>query len=122
MGHIQTFLGRHTEGEALAHYKTFIAPHCTTDGQADLAVGRRAIAAVSAELGVPATVTATDFYRTAITTHEHPESGITSTTMDLRSTALIGASRRKCTRVASELVQSCRTARKKWARTAGFIA
>lgn len=37
----------------------------TTDGQADLAAGDRAITAVAAELGVPATVTAAEFYRTA---------------------------------------------------------
>jgi hypothetical protein len=47
------------------HYETFIAPHYTTDGQADLAVGATAVAAVAAELGVPATVTAAEFYRTA---------------------------------------------------------
>ncbi|MER5689918.1 hypothetical protein [Streptomyces sp. NPDC002205] len=39
-------------------------------GQADLAVGATAITAVAAELGVAATVTATDFYRTA-TTPQH---------------------------------------------------
>jgi NitT/TauT family transport system substrate-binding protein len=66
--HIQTFLGRHTADEARAHYETFIAPYFTTDGQADLAVGASAITAVAAELGVPATVTAAEFYRTATTT------------------------------------------------------
>jgi hypothetical protein len=66
--HIQTFLGRHTADEARAHYETFIAPYFTTDGQADLAVGATAITAVAAELGVPATVTAAEFYRTATTT------------------------------------------------------
>jgi ABC-type nitrate/sulfonate/bicarbonate transport system substrate-binding protein len=63
--HIQAFLGRHTPGEARAHYETFIAPYFTTDGQADLAVGDAAIAAVAAELGVPAAVTAPEFYHTA---------------------------------------------------------
>jgi NitT/TauT family transport system substrate-binding protein len=63
--YIQTFLGQHTADEARAHYETFIAPHFTTDGQADLAVGATAIAAVTTELGVPATVTAAEFYRTA---------------------------------------------------------
>lgn len=63
--HIQTFLGGHTEAEARAHYKTFIAPHFTTDGQADLAVADAAVNTVAAELGVPATVTAAEFYRTA---------------------------------------------------------
>jgi NitT/TauT family transport system substrate-binding protein len=62
--HMQTFLGGHTAAEVRAHYKTFIAPHFTTDGQVDLAVGATAITAVATELGVPATVTAADFYRT----------------------------------------------------------
>jgi ABC-type nitrate/sulfonate/bicarbonate transport system substrate-binding protein len=66
--HIQTFLGGHTADEARAHYETFIAPYFTTDGQADLAAGATAITAVAAELGVPATVTAADFYRTATPT------------------------------------------------------
>jgi ABC-type nitrate/sulfonate/bicarbonate transport system substrate-binding protein len=66
--HIQTFLGRHTADEARAHYETFIAPYFTTDGQADLAVGATAITAVAAEHGVPATVTAAEFYRTATPT------------------------------------------------------
>lgn len=61
--HIRTFLGRHTADEARAHYTTFIAPYFTIDGQADLAVADAAITAVAAELGVPATVTAADFYR-----------------------------------------------------------
>ena len=63
--YIRTFLGRHTEGEARTHYETFIAPYFSPDGQADLAVGASAIAAVATELGVPATVTAAEFYRTA---------------------------------------------------------
>ncbi|MET7338191.1 ABC transporter substrate-binding protein [Nonomuraea sp. NPDC005650] len=63
--HLRTFLGGHTADEARAHYETFIAPYFTTDGQADLAVGAGAITAVAAELGVPATVTAAEFYRTA---------------------------------------------------------
>jgi NitT/TauT family transport system substrate-binding protein len=63
--HIQTFLGRHTTEEARAHYEKFIAPYFTADGQADLASGDAAITAVAAELGVPATVTAPEFYRTA---------------------------------------------------------
>ena len=66
--HIQTFLGGHTTDEVRAHYEKFIAPYFTTDGQADLAVGAIAITAVAAELGVPATVTAADFYRIATTT------------------------------------------------------
>ncbi|MFF2519730.1 ABC transporter substrate-binding protein, partial [Streptomyces sp. NPDC058086] len=65
VGHMQTFLGRHTADEVRAHYETFIAPYFTTGGQADPAVGAGAITAVATELGVPATVTAADFYRTA---------------------------------------------------------
>ncbi|MQY39975.1 hypothetical protein SRB17_80040 [Streptomyces sp. RB17] len=67
--HMQEFFGRHTEDEARAHYEAFIAPYYTTDGQADLAVGDAAITAVAAELGVPATVTAAEFYRTAAALH-----------------------------------------------------
>ncbi len=66
--HMRTFLGGQTEEEVRAHYARFIAPYFTTDGHADLAVGDSAITAVSAELGVPATVTAAEFYRTATAT------------------------------------------------------
>ena len=62
--HLKTFLGRHTTEEIRAHYDKFIAPYYTADGRADLAVGAKAIAAVSAELGVPETVTSAEFYRT----------------------------------------------------------
>jgi ABC-type nitrate/sulfonate/bicarbonate transport system substrate-binding protein len=62
--HLRTFLGRHTDDEIRAHYKAFIAPHFTTDGQVDLAVADRAITAVAGELAVPASVTAAAFYRT----------------------------------------------------------
>jgi NitT/TauT family transport system substrate-binding protein len=62
--HMQTFLGRHTRDEVRAHYEKFIAPYFTTDGRADLAVGSAAITAVAAELGVPASVTADEFYHT----------------------------------------------------------
>ena len=65
--HMMTFLGRHTQDEVRAHYERFIAPHYNADGQADLAVGDAAIAAVAAELGIPATVTAAEFYRTETT-------------------------------------------------------
>jgi NitT/TauT family transport system substrate-binding protein len=60
--HMQTFLGRHTKDEVRAHYDRFIAPYYTTDGRVDLAVGDAGIKAVAAELGVPATVTAAEFY------------------------------------------------------------
>lgn len=62
--HLHAFLGRHTVTEARAHYETFIAPYFTTDGQPDLDVGDSAIEAVAAELGVPATFTAAEFFRT----------------------------------------------------------
>jgi ABC-type nitrate/sulfonate/bicarbonate transport system substrate-binding protein len=66
--HMETFLGRHTTAEARSHYERFIAPYFTTDGQADPTIGDPAIKAVAEELGVPATVTATEFYRTSPTT------------------------------------------------------
>jgi len=66
--HLQTFLGRHTEDEVRAHYDAYIASQFTTDGRVDLAVGVDAISAVAAELGVPATFTAAEFYRTATIT------------------------------------------------------
>jgi len=47
------------------HYKTFIAPYFTTDGQAALAVAAAVIRAVATELGVPETVAAAEFSRTA---------------------------------------------------------
>ncbi|MGV9701627.1 ABC transporter substrate-binding protein [Streptomyces sp. NPDC003483] len=65
--HMETFLGGQTREEVRAQYDAFIAPHFTTDGQADLAVGEAAITAVAAELGVPASVTAAEFYRTSPT-------------------------------------------------------
>lgn len=64
--YIRTFLGRHTTAEARAHYDTFIAPHFSTDGQADLATGAAAITAVATELGVPGSFTAAEFYRTRL--------------------------------------------------------
>ena len=63
--HMETFLGRHTPQEIRTHYETFIAPHYTTGGQVDTTIGDTAIKAVATELGVPATVTAAEFYRTA---------------------------------------------------------
>ncbi|WP_405161020.1 ABC transporter substrate-binding protein [Nocardia sp. NBC_01499] len=62
--YLQTFLGRHTADEIRTHYTMFIAPYFTDNGQADLAVADTAITAVAAELGVPATITAAEFYRT----------------------------------------------------------
>ncbi|MFG3288133.1 ABC transporter substrate-binding protein [Streptomyces sp. NPDC048179] len=65
--HMQTFLGGHTADEVRAHYETFIAPHFTIDGRVDLPTGDAAIIAVAAELGVPASVTAAEFYGRATT-------------------------------------------------------
>ncbi|MFD1538895.1 hypothetical protein [Nonomuraea guangzhouensis] len=61
---MRTFLGGHTADEVRAHYEKFIGPYFTSDGQADLAVGASAISAVATELGVPATFTAAEYYRT----------------------------------------------------------
>ncbi|MFJ9346677.1 ABC transporter substrate-binding protein [Streptomyces sp. NPDC101237] len=63
--HMRTFLGGHTAEEVRAHYDTFIAPYFTVDGQADLAIAEAAIVSVAAELGVPASFTADEFFRTA---------------------------------------------------------
>ncbi|MFJ5644144.1 ABC transporter substrate-binding protein [Streptomyces sp. NPDC093223] len=63
--HMRTFLGGHTAEEVRAHYDTFIAPYFTVDGQADLAIAEAAIASVAAELGVPVSFTADEFFRTA---------------------------------------------------------
>lgn len=65
--HMQTFLGGQTAQETRAHYDAFIAPYFTADGRPDLTIGDEAIAAVAAELGVPADVTAAEFYRTGTT-------------------------------------------------------
>ncbi|HZP15466.1 MAG TPA: ABC transporter substrate-binding protein [Nocardioides sp.] len=62
--HMHTFLGGHTPQEVRAHYERFIAPHYTRDGRADLAIGDAGIKAVADQLGVPATVTAAEFYIT----------------------------------------------------------
>ncbi|MFQ3555558.1 ABC transporter substrate-binding protein [Streptomyces gramineus] len=62
--HMRTFLGGHTAEEVRAHYDTFIAPYFTVDGQADLAIAETAIASVAAELGVPVSFTADEFFRT----------------------------------------------------------
>ena len=66
--YLRTFLGRQTEEEVRAHYEAYIAPYFTTDGQVDLVVGANALTAVAAELGVPVTFTAAEFYRTETTT------------------------------------------------------
>ncbi|MDX3763591.1 hypothetical protein [Streptomyces sp. AK02-04a] len=45
--------------------RPFLPAPITTDGQTDLAAADTAITTVAAELGVPATFTAAEFYRTA---------------------------------------------------------
>ncbi|EWM19474.1 ABC transporter substrate-binding protein [Kutzneria sp. 744] len=70
--HLATFLGGQTEEEVRQHYARYYKPYFTTDGQVDEAVAAQAITAVAAELGVPATFTAAEFYRTepvGATTH-----------------------------------------------------
>lgn len=68
-----------------AHDETFIAPYFTTDGQADLAVGATAITTVAAEVGVPATVTETEFYPTAITTTQEPSDAGATVSSQIRA-------------------------------------
>ena len=65
--HLRTFLGQHTDDEIRAHYEKYFARYFTVDGQADLAIAGNAITALAAELGVPATFTAAEFYRTQST-------------------------------------------------------
>ncbi|MFF3563638.1 ABC transporter substrate-binding protein [Streptomyces sp. NPDC002574] len=67
--YLRSFLTGHTEEEVRAHHEKFIAPYFGTDGRADAVAGdtadETALTAVAAELGVRATITAADFYRTA---------------------------------------------------------
>ncbi len=62
--HLRTFLGGQPEAEARAGYERFIAPCFSTDGRADRTIGAAGIAAIAAELGVPETVGAEEFYCT----------------------------------------------------------
>src|SRR6476660_2505167 len=50
--YIAAFLNRVTHEEAQQYYERYVGLYFTTDGRADLDVGRHAIAAVAAELGV----------------------------------------------------------------------
>jgi hypothetical protein len=50
--YIAAFLNRVTHEEAQQYYERYVGPYFTADGRADLDVGRHAIAAVAAELGV----------------------------------------------------------------------
>jgi hypothetical protein len=60
------FLGRHTTAEVRHHYDRFIAPYFSDDGHVDLKIGDDAITAVAQELGVTATFSAADMYRTDV--------------------------------------------------------
>ncbi|WP_433273588.1 ABC transporter substrate-binding protein [Pseudonocardia xinjiangensis] len=64
VGHVRSFMGRHTDEEIRAHLDRFVTPYFTRDGQVDLEIGDAAIAAVAHELGVPASFRAADVYRT----------------------------------------------------------
>jgi ABC-type nitrate/sulfonate/bicarbonate transport system substrate-binding protein len=61
--HLRSFLGGQTQEEARAHFERFIAPYYTADGQVDLAVAEAGVSAVAAELGVPESVSAAEFFR-----------------------------------------------------------
>ncbi|MGB6207090.1 ABC transporter substrate-binding protein [Mycobacterium sp.] len=61
---IASFLNRMTHQEVQRYYERYIRPHYTSDGRVDLDVGRHAIDAVAAELGV-ASIPADAFYAPA---------------------------------------------------------
>jgi hypothetical protein len=52
--HIASMLTRLTGAEAEQYYERYIRPHFTSDGRVDLKVAKEGVAAVAAELGVPA--------------------------------------------------------------------
>jgi ABC-type nitrate/sulfonate/bicarbonate transport system substrate-binding protein len=62
--YIASFLDRLTRDEAQQHYERYIGPYFTPDGQVDLTIGRQAIDAVAAELGV-ASIDADEIYQPA---------------------------------------------------------
>lgn len=63
--HIASMLNRLTNAEAEQHYERYIRPHFTPDGRVDLKVAKEGVAAVAAELGVPAG-TADQMYLTTL--------------------------------------------------------
>ncbi|TDN61919.1 ABC transporter substrate-binding protein [Paraburkholderia sp. BL10I2N1] len=63
--HIASMLGRLTSAEAEQHYEQYVRPHFTSDGRVDLKVAKEGVAAVAAELGVPAG-TADQMYMTTL--------------------------------------------------------
>jgi ABC-type nitrate/sulfonate/bicarbonate transport system substrate-binding protein len=52
--HIASMLNRLTSAEAEQHYERYIRPYFTSDGRVDLKAAQQGVAAVAAELGVPA--------------------------------------------------------------------
>ena len=62
--YIASFLNRMTHQEVQRYYERYIHPYYTGDGRVDLDVGRRAVDAVAAELGV-ASIPAEAFYAPA---------------------------------------------------------
>ena len=52
--HIASMLNRLTSAEAEQHYERYIRPYFTSDGRVDLKAAQKGVAAVAAELGVPA--------------------------------------------------------------------
>jgi hypothetical protein len=67
---IASFLGRLTSEEAQQHYERYVGPYFTSGGRVDLDVAKRAVAAVAAELGIPAAsvaaATVDQMYRAAL--------------------------------------------------------
>ncbi|MBV8177968.1 MAG: ABC transporter substrate-binding protein [Mycobacterium sp.] len=63
--YIGSFLDRMTKQEVRRYYERYIHPYYTSDGRVDLDVGRRAVDAVAAELGV-ASIPADAFYASAL--------------------------------------------------------
>jgi ABC-type nitrate/sulfonate/bicarbonate transport system substrate-binding protein len=53
--YIASFLDRLTGEEAQQHYRRYIGPYFSSDGRVDVNVANHAVAAVAAELGIPAT-------------------------------------------------------------------
>jgi ABC-type nitrate/sulfonate/bicarbonate transport system substrate-binding protein len=54
LDYIASFLGRLTSEEARQHYDRYVGPYFTSGGRVDLAIAKRAVDAVAAELGIPA--------------------------------------------------------------------
>ncbi len=63
--YIASFLDRMKQEEVQRYYEHYIHPYYTCDGRVDLDVGRRAVRAVAAELGV-ASISADAFYAAAL--------------------------------------------------------